>query len=128
MNTKRNVYLDMKSIEEAKKILFEQFENCETQIETLDVVNAKNRVLARPAIAAISSPNFHAAAMDGIALDAKISFGASEDSPNTLVPDKHLNTHTSQQNNICDCILFQAFNIIIDFKKPICTNHGFNQS
>ena len=46
MAVKRNVYLDMKSIEEAKKILFEQFENSETQIETLDVVNAKNRVLA----------------------------------------------------------------------------------
>ena len=117
MVVKRNVYLDMKSIEEAKKILFEQFENCETQIETLDVVNAKNRVLARPAIAAISSPNFHAAAMDGIALDAKISFGASEDSHNTLVSDKDafwVNTGHAMPEGTNAVIMIEHLNVLND--------------
>lgn len=88
MNSKRNVYLNMKSIEEAQKILFEQFGHLVTEIETLDVVRSKDRVLAKPAVAAISSPNFHAAAMDGIAVDAKTTFGAGEESPITLVPGK----------------------------------------
>jgi len=117
MVVKRNVYLDMKSIEEAKKILFEQFKNSETQIETLDVVNAKNRVLARPAIAAISSPNFHAAAMDGIAVDAKISFGASEDSPNTLVPDRDafwVNTGHAMPEGTNAVIMIEHLNILND--------------
>ena len=88
MNLKRNIYLNLKSIEEAKEILFEHFGYLTTETEVIDVVNAKGRVLAKPAVAAISSPNFHAAAMDGIAVDASNTFGASEDSPVTLVPGK----------------------------------------
>ncbi|WDP84518.1 MAG: molybdopterin biosynthesis protein [Desulfobacter sp.] len=84
MNAKRNIYLDMKSIEEAKDCLFTEFKKNITGVETLDVVNAKGRILSKQAVAAISSPNFHAAAMDGIALDAQVSFGASEDAPKTL--------------------------------------------
>ncbi len=117
MNTKRNVYLDMKSIEEAKKILFGQFEDNETSIETLDVVYAKNRVLAKPAIAAISSPNFHAAAMDGIAVQAKNTFGASEDSPVTLVPGKNMfwvNTGHAMPEGTNAVIMIEHLNIIDD--------------
>ena len=117
MNTKRNVYLDMKSIEEAKKILFEQFKDSETSIEILDVVNAKNRVLAKPAIAAISSPNFHAAAMDGIAVLAKNTFGASEDSPVTLVPGKNMfwiNTGHAMPEETNAVIMIEHLNIIDD--------------
>ncbi len=117
MTTKRNVYLDMKSIEDTKKILFEQFENSQTRIETLDVVNAKNRVLAKPAIAAISSPNFHAAAMDGIAVNAKETFGASEDSPKTLVPDKNaffVNTGHSMPEGTNAVIMIEHLNILDD--------------
>jgi molybdopterin biosynthesis enzyme len=52
------------------------------------VTAARGRVLAAPAIARLSSPNFHAAAMDGMAVDAKDTFGASDESPKTLVPGK----------------------------------------
>lgn len=87
MNTKRNVYLNMKSIEEGRKILFDNFPISSEEIMT-EEINSENglgRILAEPAVAALSSPNFHAAAMDGIAVDAKITFGASDDSPKTLV-------------------------------------------
>ncbi len=84
MNTKRNIYLDMKSIEEAQACLFDAFKDHITDVETLDVVDAKERVLATQAVAAISSPNFHAAAMDGIAVEAQVTFGASDDAPKTL--------------------------------------------
>ena len=84
MNTKRNIYLDMKSIEEAQACLFDSFKDHITDVESLDVVDAKERVLAIQAVAAISSPNFHAAAMDGIAVEAQVTFGASDDAPKTL--------------------------------------------
>ncbi|WDP91362.1 MAG: molybdopterin biosynthesis protein [Desulfobacter sp.] len=84
MNTKRNIYLSMVSIQEAKACLLDKFGDLASNTETLRVVDAKDRVLAAQAVAAISSPNFHAAAMDGIAVDAQTTFGASEDAPRIL--------------------------------------------
>lgn len=84
MKSKRNVYLDMQSIESARRILFDAFKDRVPEVEIIDAANAKDRVLAEPAIAALSSPNFHAAAMDGVAVDAQITFGASEEAPTTL--------------------------------------------
>ncbi len=117
MNSKRNVYLDMKTIEEAKKILFDRFGGWVTQIETLDVAGSKDRVLAQPAVAAISSPNFHAAAMDGIALDAKLTFGAGEEAPVTLVPGETafwVNTGHALPQGTNSVIMIEHLNIIDD--------------
>lgn len=117
MNSKRNVYLDMKSIEEAKKCLFDHFNAYTTKIETIDVVNSKDRVLAKPAMAAISSPNFHASAMDGIAVDAQITFGASEESPKTLVPAANafwVNTGHAMPADTNAVIMIEHLNIIDD--------------
>jgi len=107
----------MKSIEEAKKILFDQFEHHVTKVQTLDVVKAKGRVLAKPAIAAISSPNFHAAAMDGIAVDAKVTFGANEEAPICLVPGKTafwVNTGHAMPQGTNAVIMIEHLNIIDD--------------
>ena len=126
MNSKRNVYLNMKSIEEARKILFEQFGHLTTEIETLDVVQSKSRVLAKPAIAAISSPNFHAAAMDGIAVDAKTTFGAGEETPVTLVPGKTafwVNTGHALPQGTNSVIMIEHLNIIdektVEIEAPV---------
>ena len=43
-----------------------------------------DQVLAEPVFAAVSSPNFHAAAMDGVAVKAADTFGAAETRPITL--------------------------------------------
>ncbi len=117
MNSKRNVYLNMKSIEEARKILFEQFGHLVTQVETLDVVESRDRILAMPAIAAISSPNFHAAAMDGIAVDAKLTFGAGEETPVTLSPGKNafwVNTGHALPEGSNAVIMIEHLNILDD--------------
>ncbi len=126
MNSKRNVYLDMKSIEETEKILFDHFKHMVTKIETLDVVDAKGRVLAGPAMAAISSPNFHAAAMDGIAVDAKITFGARQDAPITLCPDKNafwVNTGHAMPKGTNAVIMIEHLNIIdkknVEIEAPV---------
>ncbi len=117
MNAKRNVYLDMKSIEAAKKILFDQFENAITPVQTIEVAKAKGRVLAKPAIASISSPNFHASAMDGIAVDAKVTFGASEEAPKILVPQENafwVNTGHAMPEGTNAVIMIEHLNIIDD--------------
>ncbi len=117
MNTKRNVYLDMKSIEEAQKILFDLFSSHVTQVETIKVVEAKGKILAKPSIAKISSPNFHAAAMDGIAVDAMITFGALPDSPITILPNKNafwVNTGHVLPEGTNAVIMIENLNIIDD--------------
>ena len=46
--------------------------------ETISVEDALNRVTAEPVFAKISSPHYHAAAMDGISVRAEDTFGATE--------------------------------------------------
>ena len=52
--------------------------------ERIPVTDALGRVTAAPVHARLSSPSFHAAAMDGFAVQAERTFGAGPDSPITL--------------------------------------------
>jgi putative molybdopterin biosynthesis protein len=84
--TKRNVYLNMKPLEEARQILFDHFPGGgNLAVDHVTPPDAVGRVLAEPVTAAVSSPNFHAAAMDGAAVKAEDTFGASESRPRELV-------------------------------------------
>ena len=60
------------------------------------------RVLAETVFAKFSSPSFHAAAMDGIAVKAENTFGASESCPKQLAIGKdafYVNTgHVMPEN------------------------------
>ncbi|MBI9084904.1 MAG: molybdopterin biosynthesis protein [Desulfobacterales bacterium] len=83
---KRNIYLKKKSLEEAKAILFDRFSDLGLKAsEIVPVPDAVGRTLAEPVFARLSSPNFHAAAMDGIAVRARDTFGVSETRPRELV-------------------------------------------
>ena len=55
--------------------------------ETIPTSAALGRVTANAVYARISSPHYNACAMDGIALDAKRTFGASETTPARLQAD-----------------------------------------
>lgn len=103
MHPKRNIYLKMKTLQEARNILFQHFESAGTMpAEMMPVPGAVGRVLAGPVNARISSPNFHAAAMDGVAVKAANTFGASEVRPKELTVGKEaffLNTgHVLPEN------------------------------
>ena len=103
MKTDRNVYLKMETLENAKAILFEAFHDFgNLPGEIVSVPDAVGRVLAEPVMANISSPNFHSAAMDGIAVKAEDTFGASEGRPKELIIGKtafYVNTgHVLPQN------------------------------
>lgn len=89
MGSKRNIYLKMKTLKEAREILFNRFSHLGMLPgETVAVPDAVGRVLSEPVFAKLSSPNFHAAAMDGIAVKAEVTFGASETKPKILIKDK----------------------------------------
>lgn len=85
----RNIYLKMKTLEEAREILFSRFTHITSLPgEIVSVPDAVGRVLSKPVTARLSSPNFHAAAMDGIAVKAEKTFGASEASPKELITNR----------------------------------------
>ena len=54
--------------------------------ENVKVQNASGRVLAKAVYAEICSPHYNASAMDGIAVKAEITYGASESNPVIITP------------------------------------------
>ena len=85
MGSPRHIYLQMKSLEEAQSLFFNRF-SFETylQSQTISSREAAGRVTAVPVSARFSSPSYHAAAMDGIALCAETTFGTTVDRPKRL--------------------------------------------
>jgi putative molybdopterin biosynthesis protein len=82
---KRHVYLKMTPLEEAKRIFFTAFDLRDyLKTELVPTTEALGRVTAKPIFVRFSSPNFHSAAMDGYAVEASITFGASLEHPKEL--------------------------------------------
>ncbi|MFP7753123.1 molybdopterin biosynthesis protein [Thermodesulfobacteriota bacterium B35] len=80
----RTIYLDMRSLEEAQRLFWSRFADHLTAEEEIDSRRAAGRITSRPVVARLSSPSFHSAAMDGLAVRAEDTFGASDDMPLTL--------------------------------------------
>lgn len=79
----RKIYLSNTPREEALQKLLAGVEiPCRT--ESLPIREALGRVTAEPVFARLSMPSYHAAAMDGIAVQAEKTFGASDQLPLTL--------------------------------------------
>ena len=82
---RRRIYLQMRSWEEAIEVFFNRVKPSRyDQHETVPVKEAMGRVTAAPIFARLSSPHYHSAAMDGVALAAQATFGAAEDRPKQL--------------------------------------------
>ncbi len=85
MSHKRNIYLKMKSLSQARQIVLDTFGGRDLlDFESVPTPRSVGRILAEPVMARLSSPNFHAAAMDGIAVKAKATFDAHESRPMEL--------------------------------------------
>lgn len=80
----RRIYLSMQPREVAQRMFWSHFELLRTGEETISVRTARGRVSSAPVCARFSSPSFHFAAMDGLAVRAEDTFGASDDTPLTL--------------------------------------------
>ena len=84
-------YLNNTPLEKAREIFFGAVEESgfAYKEETVPVPAALGRALSRAVYAAISSPHYNASAMDGIAVQAADTFGASEREPVVLPPEKY---------------------------------------
>ncbi|MGD9948878.1 MAG: molybdopterin biosynthesis protein [Desulfobulbus sp.] len=80
----RKIYLNMRSREEAQQIFWTRFGDYKPGTETIAAREACDRVSTAPVFARFSAPSFHSAAMDGLAVRAEDTFGATDDSPMTL--------------------------------------------
>lgn len=74
-------YLDKISLTEAQDKLKDQFGSLRTKTEVIKTAEAEGRVTAEAVYARRSAPDFYAAAMDGIAVRAEKTAGASQRSP-----------------------------------------------
>jgi putative molybdopterin biosynthesis protein len=81
----RRIYLRMKSVEEAREVFFSRYETgAPGDAEEISTLAAHGRVTAAPVMARRSSPAAHQAAMDGFAVAAAATFGATPDQPRLL--------------------------------------------
>ena len=55
--------------------------NKEDSLEDIEVINSLGRITGKAVFAKYSSPNYNAAAMDGIAIEARKTYGATEAHP-----------------------------------------------
>lgn len=60
----------------------------EPPLERVPIAEACGRITAEAVYAHICAPHYHASAMDGIALDARLTFGATETTPVRLSPEQ----------------------------------------
>lgn len=76
----RKIYLEDTPLQEAQQRIVESV-RFSPQVEIIPTREALGRVTAEPIYAKVSMPNFHAAAMDGVAVKAEMTYGADEQHP-----------------------------------------------
>lgn len=88
--TDRNIYISNMKLEDALELYWEKLSISMKQAkeETINTIEAMGRVTSQAVFALVSSPNYNASAMDGIAVKAQSTFTASETRPVRLTKDK----------------------------------------
>ena len=82
---KRNLYLHTTPVDEAKEVYGKAVRACvKARKEEIPVRDSLGRITAEAVYASLCSPLFNASAMDGIAVTASRTAGASEEHPLTL--------------------------------------------
>jgi putative molybdopterin biosynthesis protein len=81
----RKRYLKKTPLKEAREMFLARVDPRVLASEELPMDQALHRVTAAPVFARISSPHYHAAAMDGICVRAEDTFGATEFAPKKLM-------------------------------------------
>ena len=123
MDHQRNVYLNMKTLKEARDLLFSHFDPIPPRSgETIPTPDAVGRILAGPVAAVASSPHFHSAAMDGIAVKAENTFGAGETHPLVLEIGRdafYLNTGHVMPDRCDAVIMIEHVNVLDDNRVEI---------
>ena len=83
-------YLSNIPLEEARKQFVEALISAgvRSEAETIKTVDANHRVASEAVYAHISAPHYNSCAMDGIALDASLTYAATDTRPVTLQKDQ----------------------------------------
>ena len=82
---RQKIYLKMKDPKEALEIFFNTFDPKPIlEAEEIPVRESPGRITAEPVFAKVSSPSYHSAAMDGIAVLAEDTYGTTERNPTIL--------------------------------------------
>ena len=123
MKKKRNIYLKMKTLAEARDIILTEFlSQAPLSTEVIPVQDSVGRILARPVTAELSSPHFHAAAMDGVAVRAASTFGANPADPIELKVNEnafYVNTGHVLPENTDAVIMIEHLNILDEHQIQI---------
>jgi len=77
----RKIYLDKLSLKDAKNKFLSEFKNLRTSFQKVKIENSLGKVTSEAVYAKRSAPDFYASAMDGIAVKASSTAGASERNP-----------------------------------------------
>ncbi len=80
----RKRYLKKTPLKEARELFLQRVDPSNLDNETVRIDAALHRITSEPVFARISSPHYHAAAMDGICVRAEDTFGATEFVPKRL--------------------------------------------
>jgi len=79
----------MKSLEEARNVFLSRFgSDHKTGVTRVGAEESDGRITAEPVFAKSSAPSYHASAMDGIAVKAEQTYGATERVPMTLALER----------------------------------------
>ena len=98
-----NVPLEQAKKEYIRKLLQNGFSS---DSETIPVQEAYGRMTARAVYARINAPHYAASAMDGIALNARLTFGATETTPVTLAENQYVVVDTGDPvPEGCDAVI-----------------------
>lgn len=84
---RRSIYIDNIDVDKAKERYYKRLA-IKPQWEEIDVLESLNRVSFEAQYAKISSPNYNAAAMDGILVESMKTIGATTTSPKLLEEGK----------------------------------------
>ena len=98
------------SLEEAKAKYLERLKKNDMapRSEKIPVTESAGRITAEPVFARICAPHYNASAMDGIALDTKLTFNASKKNPVSLANGQYVRVNTG---NVlpegCDAVIMK---------------------
>ena len=101
-------YLTNTPLDEARDSFLQtlQAEGFSAGIETVPVSEACGRITACPVYASICAPHYPASAMDGIALNAELTYGAGETTPVTLTQQQFRELDTGDPlPDGCDAVI-----------------------
>src|SRR5687767_4182098 len=74
----RKRYLKKTPLTDARALFLSLVDSARLSVDEIPIDDALDRVTAVPVFAKISSPHYHASAMDGICVRAEDTFGATE--------------------------------------------------